>query len=280
MIEPRYPRFDWTGVPRYWMEGRPGLTHFLNALHLLFPPAEAWFVRTARQALAELDDSNLAAAVRGFVGQEGSHARAHQTYLGVLEAEGIPIETMRRSVAALFDDVRKAPPWLQRSLMAGAEQHTAAMARWVFERPILDGAHPSPRDLFLWHAAEEIEHKSVAFDILAATHPGYFKRMIGGFIATIELMRLWITLTLKLASKDPQTTVRAVLLDLARGLREGKLPFGILLAAGARYARPSYHPDQDDDRHHATRYLAISPAVRAAFENSTATRSSLDAQGA
>ena len=34
--------------------------------------------------------------------------------------------------------------------------------------------------LVLWHFVEEIEHKSVAYDVLHHLHPGYFLR-IGGF---------------------------------------------------------------------------------------------------
>jgi len=262
-LEIRRPRFDWSGAPRHWLGGRPGLTHFFNALHLLFPPAERWFVKTALRALPEINDA-LAAAVRGFVGQEGSHAGAHQAYLAVLETQGFRVEPLRRRVEALFDQAGQGPEWLQRSIIAGAEQHTASLARWVFERPVLDGADPMMRDLLLWHAAEEIEHKSVAFDILAATHPGHAMRLLGGLIATIELTRLWLVLAWSLIGQDPLTTKRTALRDLGRAFFEGRLPFGVIFRSALRYAWPGFHPEQEDHGDHAASYLAESPAVAAA----------------
>src|SRR5690349_5110129 len=95
-ITARHPRFDWQQPRRHWLDGRPGLTHVCNALHLLFPPAERWFAQVANQQVRSLQDPQLAAATRGFMAQEGSHARAHASFLGILEAQGFELADSRK----------------------------------------------------------------------------------------------------------------------------------------------------------------------------------------
>src|SRR6185503_10525340 len=52
---------------------------------------------------------------------------------------------------------------------AGSETIAYTLARWT-ERHLglLDDADPVPATLFLWHLAEEVEHKSAAFDVFLA----------------------------------------------------------------------------------------------------------------
>ena len=46
------------------------------------------------------------------------------------------------------------------------EHITAILAEHVLTHPkILDAMHPAVRELIMWHAVEEIEHKAVAFDV-------------------------------------------------------------------------------------------------------------------
>ena len=48
------------------------------------------------------------------------------------------------------------------------EPITAVLAENALSEDTLDAVHPHMRELLRWHASEEIEHKAVAFDILAA----------------------------------------------------------------------------------------------------------------
>ena len=46
--------------------------------------------------------------------------------------------------------------------------------------------------LLAWHAAEEIEHKAVAFDVLQQVDPSYALRIAGLAHATILLSSFWV----------------------------------------------------------------------------------------
>jgi predicted metal-dependent hydrolase len=152
---------------------------------------------------------------------------------------------------------------LQIAVISGVEHYTAALGRWAFERNVFDGADPMLRDLFLWHCAEEVEHKSVDFDLRAAVAPGYALRLLGMLLATLGLVLSWTILGAILVRQDEQTTTRAVLRDLWRAHREGKAPFGTIARAFIQYLHPLFHPSQSDDIRYARAYLAESAAVSA-----------------
>jgi predicted metal-dependent hydrolase len=264
IITPRRVSFDWQMPPRHWLDGRPGMTHMANALHLLFPPGERWFARVAHRLLPQLRDTRLAADAKGFMGQEGNHARTHDTFLAVLAAQGFRLRGVAKFIERDFQrHERLMPLKLQVAIISGVEHYTAALGRWAFERDVFNGADPMLRDLFLWHAAEELEHKSVAFDLRAAVAPGYVTRALGLIIATTGLVISWTILGAILVRQDPETSAGAVLRDLARAHRQGKAPFATVARAFMQYLRPGFHPSQDDDLHHARAYLAESPAVAA-----------------
>ncbi len=52
-------------------------THTMNVLHIMLPPGERWFCDVYREALPLITDDKLRDDVKGFIGQEATHARAH-----------------------------------------------------------------------------------------------------------------------------------------------------------------------------------------------------------
>jgi predicted metal-dependent hydrolase len=198
------------------------------------------------------------------MGQEGNHARTHESFLAVLELQGFRLRPAAKFLERDFQrNERYLPLKLQIAVISGVEHYTAALGHWAFERNVFDGADPVLRDLFLWHCAEELEHKSVAFDLRAATAPGYVLRLLGMLLATTGLLVAWTILGAILVRQDEQTTTRAVLRDLRRAQREGKAPFGTIARAFIRYLNPRFHPSQDNDICYARAYLAESAAVDA-----------------
>lgn len=263
-IVPRRVNFEWRQPPIHWLDGRPGLTHMANALHLLFPPGERWFARVGHRLLPRVNDPQLIADAKGFMGQEGNHARTHDTFLAVLASQGFRLRRLAAFIERDFErQGRILPLKLQIAIISGLEHYTAALGRLAFEHGVFDGAEASLRDLFLWHAAEELEHKCVAFDLRQATAPGYVLRVVGMLLATFGLVTSWIIVGAILVRQDPQTTAAAAMRDMARAHREGKAPMATIARAFVQYLRPGFHPSQEDDLHYARDYLARSQAVAA-----------------
>lgn len=153
---------------------------FFNALSMSFPVGEQYFmdsVRAGMKALPEEARQHLAAEVQGFVGQEATHRRIHALFNGHLRQLGFDNELERRAArriqANAHRDVR-----LHVAATAATEHLTAVFADWMLRHPqVLEGAEPRLQTLWLWHSAEESEHRSTAFDIYTALQGSYHWRI-------------------------------------------------------------------------------------------------------
>ncbi|MFF8643258.1 metal-dependent hydrolase [Streptomyces sp. NPDC015345] len=277
---PRDVRFDWSDLPLHWVPNEPQVTHTLNTLHLLLPEGERWFCRVFRQALPMVTDERLRDRLHGFIGQEAIHARAHEEVHGRLRDLGLDIDPYLRQMEFHFREIlspRDAPssPHYREqvtelaAIVAAAEHFTAALGAWVLDTPALDraGTHPAMLDLLRWHGAEEVEHSSVAFDLLTHLDPGYTRRLRTAALTGVNVLWLLTRGARYLMSVDPQVrgSVRFSLRAHHDAARRGLLwPPALLGGSALRYVRPTYHPSRDFDLRPALAYLARSPAARAA----------------
>ena len=244
-------------LPRYWFADNVLATHIANGMNLLFPAGERFFVRSVHHYLPQIEDPELRARIKAFFGQEGRHSREHERATDLVEAQGFEVRAYLRFYEKLaYGLIEKlAPPELRLAATAAAEHYTAILAEDALRRRVLDDAHPSMRALLLWHAAEEIEHRSVAFDVLAAVHPSYGLRVAGLGIATAGLMGFWALATLSLAAQDREAGPGRWWRDWrrARERQHGRSP----VSRGLReYLRRDFHPSQSDVDSLAAEYLA------------------------
>src|SRR5437667_448410 len=162
---PRHPHLPFsTEIPRHWLRGSVLGTALGNSLNLLFPWGERMFIRSVRAYADRIHDPLLREQVRGFMAQEVRHACEHEQFFETIEAQGFAI----RGFLAVYEK-RAArlealtPRLLRLAVTVALEHFTAMFAERALARPLLDEVHPVMQDLLRWHAAEEIEHKCVAF---------------------------------------------------------------------------------------------------------------------
>ncbi len=144
---------------------------FFNALSMSFPVGEQYFVDSVRAGLKALPDEKrtpLAAEVQGFVGQEATHRRIHVLFNGHLEKLGFSNALERRATRRIQSNAHLNVR-AHVGATAATEHLTAIFADWMLRHPeALKGAEPRLQTLWLWHSAEESEHRSTAFDIYSA----------------------------------------------------------------------------------------------------------------
>ena len=158
-------------IARHWCAGDAFRTALFNALSMSFPFGEQFFIDSVRngfKALPPEKQERFRAEVQGFVGQEATHRRLHSLYNAHLEKQGLvnDWEPRARKRLGLLEgqDVRH---WL--GITAANEHFTAIFADFILHNADLLGDQDERlKTLWLWHSAEESEHKSTAFDLYQA----------------------------------------------------------------------------------------------------------------
>ena len=236
-------------VPRYWHRQQRLTTHLFNALGLIFPAGERFFIRTALEALPHVTDATLLAQVRGFIAQESHHAVEHERVFRVLEEQGLPAAELARSVERLLERMGELRLSLEVRLgvVAALEHFTATLAEFAFARDVLDSAHPAMRELFLWHAAEEIEHQCVAFDLFRSVDASQRTKLLGLAIASPVLLALWWGMAGRLYLEDRPLRLRSALRELLHIHRTRQLPLRAFSRAVLTYMHPRFHPSQGEN---------------------------------
>ncbi|MCF2527102.1 metal-dependent hydrolase [Yinghuangia soli] len=292
-IRPRRVAFDWQDTPVHWIPGDAPSTHLINVLHLLLPAGEKWFVQVYKEALPLITDDKLREDVRGFMGQESVHSYSHAAVLDHLRAQGIETRGYTQRLEWFFFDFLGDKPyipmpkgeWLRfrLSLIAAIEHFTALLGAWVLDAEELDiiGADPMMLDLLRWHGAEEVEHRSVAFDLYQHLGgPLRYPRRIEGMLFTAPmLLWLWQMGASYLMRQDPTIPDRRYKFrDMMRASAQGRVPSYVeLIVAIPRYLKPSYHPEGEASTQKALDYLASSPAALEADRRAAERRRRLSA---
>jgi predicted metal-dependent hydrolase len=257
-IHPRAVQISFDDVPRHWFGGVAFATHLANGVNLLFPAGERFFIRSVRHYLDRIDDNALKEQIKGFFGQEGRHAQAHERYFEALEAQGYEVRRFLRiydRIAYGFIEPITSPA-LRLSVTVALEHYTAILAERALREDFLDHAHPAMRALLRWHAAEEIEHKAVAFDVLRRVSPGYALRMAGLAVATLCLGGFWLAGTSMLLRQDRRQGRRGAIRQWREVSRRSLIGERLFLRGIREYVRRDFHPSQIENLDLARNYLA------------------------
>jgi predicted metal-dependent hydrolase len=149
-------------VPRDWCHDDAYQTTFLNALSLLFPEGERFFVDSVKQ-LRDRASPELARDITGFIGQEAMHGKEHRAFNELLVAHGYAeAPRVEAKLRWFLGRVRETlRPMSQLAVTCALEHFTAMLAEGLLRdarmRDELD-SHVRP----LWLARTRGErHKAV-----------------------------------------------------------------------------------------------------------------------
>ena len=169
----RKPDFDILGALPHWGTNVEACT-VINGGAIIPPPIERYLIKVMRLAKAELDpvaDADLLEAMSMFNKQEGQHFRLHDDYLRMLEANGYPrIREFEAAFEAELDEflATKDLAW-NLGYGEGFESSGPALAAGWLDGAIQDLCGDEGSEimrLWMWHMAEEFEHRSVVHDVL------------------------------------------------------------------------------------------------------------------
>lgn len=239
-------------MKRHYVEGDIVMSHLTALLSAVFPPGEESFIRSVRRFSEQITDPELKKRVAGFIGQESVHGQEHRRLNDKLIEMGYPIvrlftfghDTRRQRMLVRFEN--RTPAYVHLAWTAAAEHYTATLAARVLgeEMQAIPG-DPEVWNLLNWHAVEELEHKSVAFDVYRSVGGPEWIRigvMAGMYTLTIPVVTGGVMLSM---TTDPTAWRPLTALRQTWGVFRGPLVKG-LLGELRPYLRPGFHPDDVD----------------------------------
>ena len=172
-----------SGFDRHWHGGNAFLSQYYNALSMSFPVGEQSFIDAVRDCAKLLPDTaeyvQLRATVAQFIGQEATHRRIHNLYNEHLATQGLVNRWEHWATKRLdFARQQNIKPIHMLAVTAAFEHCTAVFADGTLRYDSwFAGADEKMATLWRWHAAEETEHKAVAFDVYQAIGGNYVWRI-------------------------------------------------------------------------------------------------------
>ena len=184
-----------------WIPGRPEFACAANSISLLMPHMEPYFVRSVKAVVDELDGGAQAHETlalrqrsRAYIGQEAQHHHQHRIFNEQLVARYGALAAVERRAATAYGWLgRTRSTAFNMAFVAASETIAYSAARWSAQRrsELFTGADPVIASLFLWHLAEEVEHKSVAWDLHEAAGGGRW-RYLRAAMAALALVMLFV----------------------------------------------------------------------------------------
>lgn len=188
----RWPKFDFDKADIIWSDN-PECSMVWNAMSTSAPVVEPWLNRVMMAARKKLkpNDDVLKAEIDEFVRQESNHYRMHIEFNQQIQKLGykIPEQDDENFAAELRDLLKNKSLEFNAAYCAGFENYTLFTSKFMFEEAgdlFIEG-DLAGADLWLWHMAEEYEHRSVCHDVFAAVSGNYFMRLYGLVYSFIHL---------------------------------------------------------------------------------------------
>ncbi|OBK85537.1 metal-dependent hydrolase [Mycolicibacter sinensis] len=251
-VHPRRIRFNYpvASLDRHYVAGDLVMSHVIAHLSAVFPEGEDFFVRSVRHFADQITDPELKERVKGFVGQEVSHGREHRELNERLAQMGYPTARVDRMVRRQLKFVERRLSPLSRLAMTAADEHfTAVFAETLLsdERAQALLGESEVRSMLLWHAVEESEHRSVAFDVYRAVGGSEKRR-----IRVMRVIRLTFPLSVVIYSLISLFSDRAAyhpvrLVRSFAALRHSPFLTRTVFRRLGDYNRYGFHPDDHDN---------------------------------
>ena len=251
-IQPRNMNFELEkSLASDWADNDPFLTAVFNAMSMSFPSGERNFIDSVRHYQDRITDEKLLNDVKGFYKQEGIHSREHRKYNKILcEQRGYDYDDLEsvflRRIEMGNNDPRITPRVILASTVS-VEHFTASFGESLLEGRILKNIDGPIGELWQWHALEELEHKSVAFDLYEQIGGSHEMRTRVMRLAMVTLLIDTLRVTFKILRHDKQMWTWSTLKGLSKFLFSKTGFIRAHVPAYKDFFRKDFHPwDRDN----------------------------------
>jgi predicted metal-dependent hydrolase len=248
-IPPRHIDFQFPqSMERYcFYDNNPLASLLFVVFSGIFPPGERFFMESVRHFRDEISDPVLKAQVSGFMGQEALHGREHDRLNALFRERGLDVDLPARYVRFGLRQLARFSPRLQLACTTMMEHFTAHLAeQWLTNKALTATSDPEMLKLWYWHAVEELEHKSVAYDVLDLIKGTQRERIQATCLVGIFIMPPVFAAWLRLLIKEGQLfNIAGNIKGLRALLGRGALISNVLVHI-PKFWKPHFHPKEQE----------------------------------
>lgn len=163
-----------------YMLNSPAFSYRFTAIGLYAALLEPAMVKAIQKVIKNITDPELKSDVEKFCHQEAQHYVQHKRFNKLILSQGYPgLEECVKDLDEEFQHfLNEKPEKFMIGYIEGFESFTTQSAIQALSAGIFD--HPDNSrefsDLFKWHMVEEIEHRTVAFDLYNHLYGDYLYR--------------------------------------------------------------------------------------------------------
>jgi uncharacterized protein len=268
-------------IPKYWAGGDAHQSRFWDALSIIFPPGEKYFMSCVRAFKDQITDPQMLQDIKDFNRQEAQHTLVHRQDNDRLRRQGIDVDALTKQIDDLLNKhyMSTYSAGYNLAMTSALEHFTSIIAHTLFDkRDVMKDADHRVRAMYAWHAIEEVEHKGVAFDVMEEyAKVGYFKRVAALVHASFMFPRVIFMVQRQLLIHDGFSAMQRFKL-FAKGLVWMFKPGGLLqpmASAYWTYYKVGFHPWQETEQRGYEQWLAAFNASGDPVHASEQTRAAL-----
>lgn len=242
-LEVRRLTLSFSGDDPAWFCEDPIMTAFINVLSVTFTVVEPLFIQVIRGRRAALSDPAQLEDVAGFIGQEAQHSKQHLAMNRWLRTLGYPIDEATAFMQEGYAELRARKSDDELLAFVSAFEHLTSVGSAYILRHTGVAARTDDAHVTLqWHCLEEVEHKSVCFDVFQTCVGDLSVRRRGMLTALMQFTRLGFpTFAMQLRGRRPFSPSRW------RAWAELTwMTFAVYFSA-LDYMRADFHPSHADD---------------------------------
>lgn len=168
------------------------------AASLLLPHLEPYLIRSMKAAQRHVTDPKVLEGLKAFAAQEGQHYRMHMKFNETIRRSGFPgLDALEKE---LSDDYHRFSKTKSLRFNLAYAEGFEAVTMHVVKRLMEPNGFGEDLPMFLqmweWHFVEELEHRTVAFDVYDHVCGGYYYRLVVGAWAQWHFSR-WVRRVVK-----------------------------------------------------------------------------------
>jgi len=184
--------FDTSKAPKYCWDNNAWGSAFILTFSAFIPAGERFVIDAVRDFRDQSKDPELRQRTTGLSDQEAAHSKMHTEFNNMYNTKGLPINRLAKLSEKIYLGflLPRLPKKTTLAIAAGIEHVTAVMAEGSFGKNIesINKLEGVTRDFLVWHLMEELEHKSVAYDLYEEIDGGYVHRIFAFiFILAISI---------------------------------------------------------------------------------------------